>query len=85
MIYLASTHTDILRKYVDQAERILDPKGEFKAKDELRQRNGAKAESTMPDTDKERELTYRRFKQKAEEAPVAAAGAGERRVRPLRC
>ncbi|KAI0427452.1 hypothetical protein F5Y09DRAFT_350393 [Xylaria sp. FL1042] len=77
MLHLAHTHNDILTKFIDQAERILDPKGEFKGKNGLRPQGGANAEPEYSDSyedGEKREIAYRCFKKKANEGQARALG-----------
>lgn len=71
MLHLANTHKNILQKFVEQAEHILDPEGEFKGKNGPKRRRTADADLSLTDAEKERkkerERAYQCFKQKANE------------------
>ncbi|KAI0528419.1 hypothetical protein GGR58DRAFT_519073 [Xylaria digitata] len=76
MLHISNTHNDILRKFVEQAERILDPKGEFKGSHGSRQQRKATNDSSLSNAEKEerrqREKAYRYFKQRVEEGQARA-------------
>ncbi|KAI0435950.1 hypothetical protein F4803DRAFT_543842 [Xylaria telfairii] len=69
MLHLANTHKNILQKFVEQAEHILDPKGEFKGKNGSKQWRTAEANLSLTNAEKEkrkeRERRYQCFKQRA--------------------
>ncbi|KAI1120338.1 hypothetical protein F5Y10DRAFT_289841 [Nemania abortiva] len=83
MIHLANTNNDILKKFVEQAEHILNPNGEFKCNNDSQQHIRSKMESLSEKEagkggkkeDKEREkreIAYHCFKQKANEGQARA-------------
>ncbi|TGJ78241.1 hypothetical protein E0Z10_g10521 [Xylaria hypoxylon] len=67
MLHFANTQNDILKKFVEQAERILNPNGEFKERNGSQQQIRAEPDSSLSGAEKEREKAYRCFKQKANE------------------
>jgi chlorite dismutase len=77
MIHLANTHNDILKKFVEQSEHILNPKGEFKGNAESQQCTGSRTNSSLSEAENEKEkergerekseTAYQSFKQKADE------------------
>ncbi|KAF2967059.1 hypothetical protein GQX73_g6516 [Xylaria multiplex] len=76
MLHISNTHNDILRRFVEQAERILDPKDEFKGSHRSQQRRKSETDSSLSESEKEerrqREKVYRCFKQRAEEGQARA-------------
>ncbi|KAI0097349.1 hypothetical protein GGR51DRAFT_566556 [Nemania sp. FL0031] len=88
MIHLAHTNNDILKKFVEQAELILNPNGEFKYTNYSQQHPRAKRKPSSPSADKDQDqdqgktkeererekggVAYRSFKQKANEGQARA-------------
>ncbi|RWA03890.1 hypothetical protein EKO27_g11217 [Xylaria grammica] len=69
MLHLVNTHDDILRKFIEQAESILNPTGKFSPqKGSQRRIWRADTDSPLPDD----ERAYRCFKQKANEGQARA-------------